>query len=521
MLFIYLIREPNWIICVKIHNSWYLMKITLVYPEFPDTFWSFKHALKFIRKKASSPPLGLLTIASMLPKEWELKLVDMNVQRLNDKDIRWADYIFISAMTVQRASSEEVIRRCNELGVKVVAGGPLFTMEPEHFKGIDHFILNEAEITLGEFIKDLQAGKAEKIYQTDKFADMHETPPPMWNLINFKNYATMAVQYTRGCPFNCDFCNITALLGHKMRLKNSTQMIAELDSLYDAGWRSGIFFVDDNLIGNKKLLKEDLLPALIEWRVDKSGIYFHTEVSINLSDDPVLMDLMVKAGFNQVFIGIETPDEDNLKECGKRQNLNRDMVADIRKIQNAGMQVQGGFIVGFDHDTPSTFERLTDFIQKSGVATAMVGILQAPIGTMLYDRMQKAGRLIKNISGDNVNGSTNIITRMNIDKLKTHYRKLLQKIYSPEYYYERVKLLLQEYQRQYIKPHFSFDTLWRNLNAFIQSVFKLGIFGKERRQYWKLFFWTLFHKPQFFALAITYSIYGFHFRKVSELHVGE
>ncbi len=331
----------------------------------------------------------------------------------------------------------------------------------------------------------------------------------------------MAMQYSRGCPFNCDFCNVTALLGHRMRVKTSAQIITELNMLYKSGWRSGIFFVDDNLIGNKNVLKNDLLPALIEWRKDKSGIYFHTEVSINLADDSELMELMVKAGFNQVFIGIETPDETNLEECSKRQNLNRDMVADVKKIQRAGMQVQGGFIVGFDHDSPATFQHLLDFIQKSGIATAMVGILQAPIGTMLYERMRKAGRLIKHISGDNVNGSTNIITRMNIDILKERYRKLIRQIYSPELYYQRVKILLQEYRREKIKPHINFDMIWRNFIALIRSIFQLGIFGKERKHYWQLFFWTLFKKPSMFPLAITYSIFGFHFRKVSEQHVTE
>ena len=495
------------------------MNILLVYPKFPDTFWSFKHALKFVRKKASSPPLGLLTIANMLPKEWELKLVDMNVQRLKEKDLKWADFVFISGMTIQRDSAKGVIRQCNQIGVKVVAGGPLFTTEPEEFEGVDHFILNEAEITLVDFLNDLKDGHPKKIYQTKEYADMHKTPPPLWNLVNFKQYATMAVQYSRGCPFNCDFCNITALLGHRMRLKTSTQIITELDSLYDSGWRSGIFFVDDNLIGNKKMLKEDLLPALIEWRKDKIGIYFHTEVSINLADDPELMNLMVAAGFNQVFIGIETPDETNLEECSKHQNLNRDMLADVKRIQNAGMQVQGGFILGFDNDTPLTFQRMIDFIQTSGIATAMVGILQAPIGTILYERMRKAGRLIKTFSGDNVDGATNIITRMNIDQLKERYRKLIRHIYSPELYYQRVKVLLKEYNLQKIKPHINFDVIWRNLSALIKSIFKLGIFGKERKQYWNLFFWALFKKPGLFPLAITYSIYGYHFRKMTELHI--
>ena len=495
------------------------MNILLVYPKFPDTFWSFKHALKFVHKKASSPPLGLLTIASILPDKWEKRLVDMNVQKLKRKLLDWADYVFISAMTVQRDSAREVILQCNEAGVKVVAGGPLFTTEYENFEGVDHFILNEAEITLEKFLDDLESGKPGKLYATSEYADISKSPTPLWSLINDKFYATMAIQYSRGCPFNCDFCYVTALLGHRMRVKTPEQIIAELDMIYKNGWRSGIFFVDDNLIGNKKVLKNELLPALIEWLKGKSGIYFHTEVSINLADDPELMDLMVKAGFNQVFIGIETPDENNLEECSKRQNLNRDMVADVKRIQQAGMQVQGGFIVGFDHDTPSTFQHLIDFIQKSGIATAMVGILQAPIGTILYEKMKNAGRLVKNISGDNVDGSTNIITLMHIDELKDRYRKLILQIYSPDFYYHRVKILLQEYRLPSIKPYINLDKMWRNFNALIHSIFQLGIFGKERKEYWNLFFWTLFNKPRLLAMAITYSIYGYHFRKVSEEHI--
>jgi len=495
------------------------MNILLVYPEFPDTFWSFKHALKFVHKKASSPPLGLLTIAGMLPEEWKLRLVDMNVRRLDDPDICWADFVFLSAMTIQRDSCRDVIARCNQLGTKIVAGGPLFTTERENFKGIDHFVLNEAEITLPDFIEDINKGNPKEVYETDNHPEIKQSPLPRWDLINFRDYAAMAIQYSRGCPFNCDFCNVTALLGHRMRVKSADQIIQELDGLYEQGWRSGIFFVDDNLIGNKKVLKEDLLPALIDWRKNKHGISFHTEVSINLADDDELMNLMARAGFNQVFIGIETPDETNLAECSKRQNLNRDMVADVKKIQQAGMRVQGGFIIGFDNDSPSTFQRLTDFIQQSGIVTAMVGILQAPIGTILYERMEKAGRLIKNFSGDNVDGSTNIIPKMNIDVLKDNYRKLIRSIYSPELYYKRVMVLLREYKLPDIKSHINFDKFWRNLVALIRSIFQLGVFGKERRHYWKLLFWTLFRKPKLLPLAITYSVYGFHFRKISEQHV--
>lgn len=495
------------------------MNILLIYPEFPDTFWSFKYALKFIRKKSSSPPLGLLTIATMLPKDWDLRLVDVNIKKLRQKDLDWADMALISAMTVQRDSAKEIITRCKVNNVRVVAGGPLFTTEPEEFSNVDHFVLNEGEITLPAFLQDMVSQKEKQVYQTENFADMRTSPTPRWDLMNLKDYASMSLQYSRGCPFNCEFCNVTALLGHRMRLKTSQQIIAELDGLYSAGWRQGVFFVDDNLIGNKKALKEDLLPALIEWRQDKEGMTFNTEASINLADDPELLSMMVAAGFHKVFIGIETPDEDNLAECNKKQNLNRDLVADIRRIQHAGMQVQGGFIVGFDNDSLVTFQRLIDFIQRSGIVTAMVGILQAPIGTKLYTRMQKAGRILKNMSGDNVDGSTNIIPVMNIDQLKTQYKKLLEHIYSPEIYYQRVKIFLKEYELPKVKVHVDLPMLWQNLIAFQKSIFKLGIFGKERHQYWNLFFWTLFNKPSLFPLAIEFSIYGYHFRKINEQHV--
>lgn len=495
------------------------MNVLLIYPKFPDTFWSFKHALKFIHKNSSAPPLGLLTIASMLPDRWNMRLVDMNVRKLTRRDLHWADMAMISAMTVQRDSAREVIERCKSAGVKVVAGGPLFTTEAENFTAVDHLVLNEGEITLPAFLNDMACSQPKSEYRTGEFADLHITPAPRWDLINLNDYASMSIQYSRGCPFNCDFCNVTALLGHRMRLKTSRQIITELDGLYQAGWRGGVFFVDDNLIGNKKALKEDLLPALIEWRKDKEGMTFNTEASINLADDPQLMEMMVAAGFNKVFIGIETPDESNLAECNKKQNLNRDLVADIHRIQKAGMQVQGGFIVGFDNDNPATFQRLIDFIQRSGIVTAMVGILQAPIGTQLYARLEKAGRILRNMSGDNVDGSTNIIPVMNAGLLKEQYRNLLNHIYSPQVYYQRVMTFLKNYNLPKVRVHLDLKVIHENFRAFVRSIFQLGIFGKERNQYWKLFFWTLFKKPRLFPLAIEFSIYGYHFRKINEQHI--
>jgi len=451
----------------------------------------------------------------MLPAEWNKRLLDVNVTKLTRQDLAWADYVFISAMVVQRDSARKIIARCKEAGVKIVAGGPLFTDEYERFEEVDHFVLNEAEVTLAPFLADLERGEARRVYATSEFPDIQKTPVPLWELADVNRYATMAIQFSRGCPFNCDFCNITTLFGHRPRTKTASQIIAELDSLYAMGWRGGVFFVDDNFIGNKKQLKAEILPALIEWRKDKAGMSFSTEVSINLTDDEELMRLLVDAGFITVFIGIETPNEDSLTECSKNQNKNRDLVESVKRIQRAGLQVQGGFIVGFDSDPPSIFQRQIDFIQQSGIVTAMVGLLQAPHGTRLYERLKREGRIRGDMSGDNVNGATNIVPRMGLATLREGYRKVLDQIYSPRLYYERVKTFLQEYESPRIKVHFEFEYIL----AFLRSIYQLGIKGVERVYYWRLFFWTLFRRPKLFPLAITLAIYGFHFRQVCELHV--
>jgi radical SAM superfamily enzyme YgiQ (UPF0313 family) len=491
------------------------MNVLLVYPEFPDTFWSFKHALKFIRKKASFPPLGLLTLAAMLPQEWSKRLVDVNVTKLTEEDLEWADCVFISAMVVQRESARQTIARCKEAGLKVVAGGPLFTSEYEEFEDVDHFVLNEAELTLPPFLADLKMGRAKRVYETSEFCDIRQTPAPMWELADVKRYASMNIQFSRGCPFNCEFCNVTMLFGHRPRIKAAEQIIAELNGLHNLGWRGQIFFVDDNFIGNKRYLKTQLLPALIEWRKDKRGVPFSTEASVNLADDERLMEMMVEAGFDAVFIGIETPDEESLAECNKRQNKNRDLLEDVKRMQRAGLQVQGGFIVGFDNDTPSIFQRQIDFIQKSGIVTAMVGLLQAPPGTRLHERLKQEGRLIGHTSGDNVDGTTNIIPNMDLDALCEGYKNIMRHIYSHKHYYQRVNTFLREYKAPKIEIPLDFQRFL----AVFRSNIRLGIFGKERFQYWRLLLWTLFRRPELFSLAITLAIHGHHFRKVCELRI--
>jgi radical SAM superfamily enzyme YgiQ (UPF0313 family) len=491
------------------------MNALLVYPEFPDTFWSFKHALRFVGKKASSPPLGLITVAAMLPGDWNLRLVDINVTPLSAQDIDWADYILISAMAVQRSSAEQVITRAHQAGKKTIAGGPLFTSEPESFDDVDYLVLNEAEITLPQFLADLEAGQPKHVYTTDEHPDLSLTPVPRWDLINLKSYDSLSIQFSRGCPFNCDFCNVTALLGHRPRTKTAEQIIAELDLMYTLGWRRNVFFVDDNFIGNKKVLRESVLPALIEWRQGKTGFNFITEASINLADDAELMQMMSRAGFVSVFVGIETPSEESLAECHKVQNKGRNLVDSVKRLQHNGLQVMGGFIVGFDSDTTSIFQRQIDFIQKSGIVTAMVGLLQAPYGTELYRRLASENRILRGMSGDNADGLTNIIPKMDLSVLQHGYTQILTEIYSPKPFYKRIRNFLEEYRPMNSPVHIELQEIL----AFFRSIYWLGIRGHERREYWRLFFWALFKQPQKFAMAITFSIYGYHFWRVLEQHI--
>lgn len=493
------------------------MNTLLLYPEFPDTFWSFKHALKFVLKRASLPPLGLITVAGLLPPSWSLRLVDLNVRRLRDEDLAWADLVCVSAMIAQRAAVRTLLDRCRAAGKRIIAGGPLFTSAPDDYPEVDHLVLNEAELTLPPFLRDLAAGCARRVYRATGFADMAASPVPRWDLLKLRHYGSMAVQYSRGCPFDCEFCDVTAKFGHRPRTKNPAQIITELDRLHAAGWRGQIFFVDDNLIGNRRALRDDLLPALIAWQEQHGRrTPFYTEASINLADDPALMRQMVDAGFDAVFIGIETPNEAALAECHKRQNQHRNLAADVHRIQHAGLQVQGGFIVGFDSDTPSIFSRQVEFIQRSGIVTAMVGLLNALPGTRLHARLDREGRLQGDSSGDNVDGTLNFRPRMPVERLQEGYRWILAAIYSPRPYYERVRTFLKAYR----PPRVRSPRSWRNGIGFAQACVRLGMIGRERWQYWRLLTWTLFHRPTMLPLAITLAIHGQHFRRCCERLVG-
>ncbi|MEW6348115.1 MAG: B12-binding domain-containing radical SAM protein [Thermodesulfobacteriota bacterium] len=487
------------------------MKALLVYPAIPDTFWSFKHVMKFISRKAAHPPLGLLTIAGMLPRDWDLKVVDMNVEDLTDQHIQWADLVFTGAMVVQKDSVRKVIDRCHVLGRKVVAGGPLFSSTPEDYEDVDYLVLNEAELTLQPFLNDLAQGTPRRIYTTEEKPDIRQTPLPRWDLIRLKDYASLSVQYSRGCPFNCEFCDIVHLNGRVPRVKSNDQMIGEFEMIYELGWRGSVFVVDDNFIGNKAKVKS-LLREIIPWQTSRKHPFdLYTESSVNLAEDDELLELMASAGFDSVFLGLETPFEESLKECGKHQNMKMNLIEAVKKIQRHGMEVMGGFIIGFDNDPPNIFERQIKFIQNSGVCKAMIGLLNALPGTRLYERLKKEGRLIEGITGDNCDGSMNFIPKMDVKTLREGYQSVLKSLYSPKQYYQRGLEFLKTYRPNKFRRLDASQVM-----AFFKSVVYLGLLDKGKN---KLYYWNfvikaaLFHRKAF-GTAIAQAIFGYHFRRV-------
>ncbi|MBN2639317.1 MAG: B12-binding domain-containing radical SAM protein [Bacteroidales bacterium] len=481
------------------------MNILLVYPKMPDTFYAMKHFIHVIGKKAAYPPLGLLTIASLLPESWSKKLADLNLEELNPKDLSWADFVFLSAMNVQEESVKEVVGQCKRAGVPVVAGGSLFTHEYERFSDIDHFVLNEAEITLPLFLDDLEKGKPQHVYKTDEHADITLSPLPAFELARFDQYVYSIVQYSRGCPFMCDFCDVTALFGRRPRVKTSDQIIRELEILDKQSDVKMVLFADDNLIGNKRILKRDLLPALINWRKKKKpGFFFATQLSINLADDDELMQLLIDAGFRDIFIGIETPDEAGLKGAAKNQNLKRNQMESIQKIHSAGFIIAGGFIVGFDTDTPSIFQQQADFIQQSGIPLPIVNILKAPPNTELFERMKKENRLVKKFAF--LEGETNIRPVMDEKVLYEGFIDLTSNIYRPENSYDRLIRFLTSYKfpktAVKIPVRYQFD----DIVLVFRVLYFLGIKAPERKYFWKLIFWSVKNNIKFVDKALFYGI---------------
>jgi radical SAM superfamily enzyme YgiQ (UPF0313 family) len=487
------------------------MKALLIYPQYPDTFWSYTHALPFIHKKASLPPLGLLTVSSLLPKTWEKKLIDLNVSELKDEDIRSADIVLISSMIVQINSVKEIIKKIKPFGKFIAAGGPLFSALYKDFPDVDCFVLNEGEITIPLFLKDFENGKVKHIYKSAEKPDITKTPIPDWSLININDYASMPIQVSRGCPYSCDFCDIIIMNGRIPRVKNPAQVIAELDAVYNTGWRGGVFVVDDNFIGNRKKVKLILEEIALWMKKHESPFCLSTEASITVADDIEIINLLKKSNFSGLFVGIETPEEESLKSCGKYQNMGKDLKEKVKFLQRNGLEVKGGFIVGFDTDKLNTFQRMIDFIQNSGIVTAMVGLLHALPKTKLYKKLEKDGRILNAASGNNTDSTLNFIPVMNKEILIDGYKKILNSIYNPKNYYNRIIIYLNEYKEFAKGSKLSLSLM---INAISKSIWQMGVIDRGKLYFWKMIIWTLLHKPKLISEAITQSIYGYHYRTV-------
>jgi radical SAM superfamily enzyme YgiQ (UPF0313 family) len=489
------------------------MKVLLVYPEFPDTYWSFRHALAFEGKRSAFPPLGLLTVSAMLPANWERRLVDMNVRPLKASDIEWADLVFVSAMLVQKDSLRRVVAACKARGKRVVVGGPYVTTGTDHLSA-DHVFIGEAEAILPEFVGDFERGETKHTYRAAERPALSATPVPHFHLAELRRYSAMSVQYSRGCPFQCEFCDIIEIYGRVPRTKSNEQMLAELDALRLAGWRGMVFVVDDNFIGNKRNVKR-FLPALAEWS-ERNGrpFSFITEASVNLVEDDALLGMMRRAGFRRVFLGIETPVEESLKEARKGQNTRVNLLESVRKIQGHGMEVMAGFIVGFDSDPDDIFDRQIEFIRESAIPLAMVGLLTALPQTQLWRRLEREGRLVAESTGNNTDCSLNFVPRMDARQLVDGYKAILRTIYSPGEYYRRALDCLARVTQGTPEPRRG--ELASDAVALLRVVFKLGVRDRERAEFWRFMGRAVASHRDRFAHAVTLAAMGYHFRRLTE-----
>jgi radical SAM superfamily enzyme YgiQ (UPF0313 family) len=492
------------------------MNSLLIYPEFPDTYWSFKHALPFEGKRSAYPPLGLLTVASLLPASWNKRVVDANVRKVTEDDIRWADIALFSGMLVQKPHMLELLDMCRRAGVRTVVGGPITSGAADMCNHADHVIVGEGEETVPAFLRDLEAGTAQRVYNRARLPELKKTPVPDMSLIDLKPYSAMAIQYSRGCPFNCEFCDIIEIYGRRPRTKSVAQVIAELDQLYDMKWRGSVFIVDDNFIGNKKNVRQ-LMPALADWnRQHGRPFTFFTEASVNLADDVGLLGLMREAGFTRVFLGIETPVESSLREAQKLQNTKRSLLESVLRIQSFGIEVMAGFIVGFDHDPDDIFDKQVEFIEESAIPLAMVGLLQALPGTQLYRRLSREGRLLADGNGNNSDIRLNFVPNMNPERLIAGYRSIMQRLYTQPAYYERVRKFLERFKPAYHRPRALTDYA-----AFARSVVKQGLMTKGRRHYWRFLWDAATRYRHAFDTAIVLAVMGYHFETLTRKVIAE
>ena len=482
------------------------MKVLMVYPEFPDTFWSFKHALPFQGKRSAFPPLGLLTVSALLPSHWERRLVDLNVCRLKDSDLAWADVVFLSGMLVQGPSMQEQISRAKRFGRRTVVGGPIVSAKDPAIAEADHAVEGEAEEIIPQLAADLERGQAQPHYAKKQWPDVTQVPLPDMRIAPMRRYSSMSLQFSRGCPFTCEFCDIIEIYGRRPRTKTPDQVCAELDQLHRLGWRGSVFMVDDNFIGNKKHVML-LLPRLVEWmREHKFPFSLYTEASLNLAEDEEMLALMREAHFTRVFLGIETPVAESLKETTKFQNLRKDLLESVKLIQAYGMEVMAGFIVGFDNDPPDVFDRQIAFIREAAIPLSMVGLLTALPNTQLWRRLKAEGRLLKTSLGNNTLADLNFIPRMDAQELLDGYRRILQTIYNPREYFQRASNFLGQLGSGSRSP-----LVFSDIVALGRSLCRQGLFSNYRGEYWKFFAQSLRQHRHHFSKAITLAIMGHHF----------
>jgi radical SAM superfamily enzyme YgiQ (UPF0313 family) len=487
------------------------MRVLLINPPFPESYWGFKHALKFERKRSAYPPLGLLTVSALLPPDWDRRLVDCEVEKLKSSDIQWADMVFVTGMLIQKEALHRIVTMGKAQGKVVVVGGPYVSTSADSVPEADHVFIGEAEETLPQFIEDLQEGRAKRFYKAPDRPSLSLTPVPDFSLVNLKHYSAMSVQYSRGCPFDCEFCDIIEIFGRVPRTKTNEQILSELDALFEIGWRGTVFIVDDNFIGNKPKVKQ-LLPKLIEWQESKGWPFvFITEASVNLADDDALLRGMRKAGFYRVFLGIETPVTGSLVEAHKIQNTRRSLLSAVRTIQRHGIEVMAGFIVGFDNDPHDVFERQIKFIRQSAIPLAMVGILTALPETNLWRRLQSEGRLLSESSGSNSEW-LNFVPNMDTSQLIAGHRSIVRTIYDPREYYNRALRCLKRLPESQPEPHMV--GLLSSLVTLTRVIVKLGVIDSARVEFWRFMRVVLFKQRTRFAQAIRLAVMGYHFRKL-------
>ncbi len=500
------------------------IKALLVWPRFPPSFWGFEALLAMLPERSVMPPLGLITVAALCPANWTLRLLDCAFEELRDEDLLWADLVMVSSMHAQRVDTVAVLDRARSLGRRTFIGGPWASSEPDMLLAkADHVLAGEAEEVFPEIAAALENGTARRLYRVADKPDMSRSPIPRYDLLRLDKYTSMPVQFSRGCPFQCEFCDIITIYGRRPRAKTPPQLIAELDTLLRLGWHNEVFIVDDNFIGNHKLALA-LARELAIWQEQKRRpVSFYTEASIDLAAKPELMAAMVEANFMYVFLGIETPSAEALKGASKFQNLRGDLVQQVRLIRESGLWVLAGFIVGFDSDDESIFERQLQFIDQTAIPWAMAGVLMAPPTTALFDRMKREGRLIEDSQATSNFSPPNFRTVLPLPVLLGGLSDLLAKLYTPEAYFSRAFHSIQSWNPRPAQqpPRLS---LSYNLRVLLSSAWHQGVRSRYRRAYWRFLSLAIRHwgrQPAKIWLAFMVLLSAQHFLSYAQIASGE